>query len=146
MSKDPYSGDPKLFLGKNGMTLNFNGGQPELDQGFENFATISLFTAPGYWGNTLKKGKYKYGSKFYNRTMIKKDPITLANLKAWEKAAEDDLKYSPFGRIGVTITNPESNNIKLVARIAPPVGDAIELVFIKNGQNWINQALYGGTE
>jgi len=145
-TRDPYSGDPKLFLTPNGMNLKFNNGQPTMDQGFENFTIISLFTAPNYWGNTLKKGGLKYGSTFYKRTMIDKEPITLANLKAWEKAAEKDLKYSPFGQINVTITNPESNKIKLVALISPPTGDLFELIFLKNGQNWINQARDGSIE
>ena len=144
--KDPYSGDPKIFLTPDGMTLKCNDGVVEKDQGFENFVTFSLFTAPGYWGNTLKKGGLKYGSDFYNRTNVKKEPITLANLNAWEKSAEKDLKYNPFGKVTVTISNPQSNKIKLVSRLEPPTGDAIELTFIKNGQNWINQALYGGNE
>lgn len=144
--KDPYSGDPKMFLTPNGMTMLFNNGTVEKDQGFENFVTISLFTAPNYWGNTLKKGKYKYGSEFYNRTKIKKEPITLANIRAWEKSAEKDLKYSPFGKISVTITNPESNKIKLIAKISPPTGESSELIFLNNGQNWIGQALYGGQD
>ncbi len=146
MSRDPYSGDPKIFLGPDGMTLKFTGGQPEMEQGFENFVTFSLFTAPNYWGNTLKKGGLKYGSEFYNRTTVKREPITLANLAAWEKSAEKDLKYSPFGKVTVTVTNPQSNKIKLVSRIEPPTGDAIELTFIRNGQNWINQARDGLSE
>ena len=40
--KDPYSGDPKIFLTPDGMTLNFNDGVVEKDQGFENFVTFSL--------------------------------------------------------------------------------------------------------
>lgn len=145
-TKDPFSGDPKLFLTPDGMTLRFTGGVPFMDQGFENFTTISLFTAPNYWGNTLKKGGLKYGSSFFDRTSVKKEPITLANLAAWGKAAEKDLKYNPFGKVTVTITNPQSNKIKLVARLEPPTGDTIELSFLRNGQNWINQALYGSTE
>lgn len=143
MSKDPYSGDPKLTLDSNGLDLTFTGGNPEMDQGFENFVTISLFTGPDYWGNTLKKTKLKYGSTFYKRTMIDKEPITLANMRSWEKAIQADLKYSPFGNITVAITNPQSSQIKLVIGIAPPTGNPVELVFLKNGQNWINQALYG---
>lgn len=143
MSRDPYSGDPKLSFSSDGLNLTFNDGQCEMDQGFENFVSISLFTAPNYWGNTLKKDGLQYGSEFYNRTTIKKEPITLANLSIWEKSAEKDLKYSPFGSVSVTITNPQSNKIKLVAEISPPNGDSMQLVFLNNGQNWINQARDG---
>ena len=48
---DPFDGDPKLILTQNGATLQYLGGQPVLDRGVENQATIALFTAPGWCGN-----------------------------------------------------------------------------------------------
>ena len=43
---DIFSGDPKIILTPYGANLDYEGGQPVMDQGMENQALLSLFTAP----------------------------------------------------------------------------------------------------
>jgi phage gp46-like protein len=51
-----YDGDPKIDLQGDQSTLTIVGGQPIMDEGLENAVTLSLFTATGWWGNSVSGG------------------------------------------------------------------------------------------
>lgn len=135
---DRFSGDPKIYLTPSGAEMIFKGGQPVLDAGVENLAQISLFTAPGWWGNSLTTDANKrIGSDFEAKA---RGSITLQKLADIKQAGESALKSPAFGSAVMTVTNPQSWRIDASVVISPPGRDAGTLLLSRNGQNWINQA------
>ena len=139
MSNDIYSGDPYLILGPNGSRLTFVGGQPIMDQGFENQVVISLFTEPDWEGNAfIADPDKKIGSDFMAAT---RKPITLSSLTDIEQAAVRALSNPAFGRVTATATNPVSNALRVEILIEPPGQDSQTIILTRHGLNWQAQAL-----
>lgn len=130
-------GDPRLILGPDGAYLQFVGGQPLMDAGLENLALISLFTAPGWCGNTFMNLNSQIGSDFEAAC---DQPITRAALNQIRNAAERALKHSAFGQVDVTVTNPDGYRLSIQIRITPPGSNPQEILLQKNGGNWKYQA------
>lgn len=57
-----FDGDPKLYEGGDGADLLIIDGQPAMDAGLENAVYLSLFSAPGWWGNAVSQEYEKLGS------------------------------------------------------------------------------------
>ena len=136
---DRFQGDPKIYIDPDGASLSFESGQPVMDQGFENQAFISLFTSPGWWGNTIIQDPDKQIGSDYEETA--KGAVTLQKLNQIRQAGIRALKYSAFGNIEGVVTNPVSSQLLAVFTIHPPGLDAQELIITRNGQNWVNQAM-----
>ena len=134
---DIYQGDPYLTLEPNGAELTFRGGQPDLDSGVENQATISLFTRQGWPGNHLLDSDQQIGSDF---EVTAEKPITLTSLALVERSAENALQADLFGTVRAVASNPQSWQQDVTIRIEPPGSDPDTILLTKNGQNWINQA------
>jgi len=135
MTADRYSGDPRLIITPNGANLDYEGGQPIMDQGLENQALISLFTRSGWCGNLLLEPRYQIGSDF--EASILGQGLTLSGLSAIENAAVIALTSPAFPELAVSATNPSSDRVKLVVTVGP--GQA-PLTFLRAGQNWQSQA------
>lgn len=134
---DIFSGDPRLFLSENGARLIFKGGQPVMDRGLENLALISLFTKKGWAGNVLfSKSDEKIGSDFEEAA---KQPITLSALNNIAQTAEKALDNPAFGKVTVTVENPEGSRLIVTILIRPPGYDSRVLILTRNGNNWIAQ-------
>jgi hypothetical protein len=136
MTQDRYSGDPRIILTPNGANLDYEGGQPIMDQGLENQAIISLFTRPGWVGNLLLDPQYQIGSDF--EASVLGQGLTLAGLALIQNAAVIALTSPAFPELAVTATNPVSDRIKLTVTAGP--GQA-PLSFLRAGQNWQAQAV-----
>ena len=139
---DRFQGDPALSLGPNGSTLTFRGGQPIMDQGLENQAQISLFTAEGWPGNFLLSPDGQIGSDFEETA---RGAITVASLARVEQAAKTALAAPIFGDIEALAINPESWRLDVGIIVGPP-GDRETILLTRNGQNWINQAANPASE
>ena len=135
---DIFQGDPALLLTNDGAEITFKGGQPLMDQGLENQAQISLFTAKGWGGNFLLSEDQRIGSDFEEKA---RGPITLTSLAELEKTAEKAMESPTFGTVRAVVTNPESWRINMVITITPPGRSEETILLTTNGQNWINQAL-----
>jgi phage gp46-like protein len=136
---DIYQGDPQININENGASLNFVGGQPTMDRGLENLGKISLFTEPGWAGNTLfDEIDQQAGSKFEE---ISRQPITLQMLNDLRNAAENALDNPAFGNVEVSINNPSGYRLNVTITLSPPGQDIKTLLLTKNGLNWIAQAL-----
>lgn len=134
-----FQGDVKIYMTKNGADMQFIGGQPTMDQGFENLALISLFTLPGFWGNSLIDDvKQHIGSDFENDA---KGPINLKKLEAITQSAEQALNDNALGEKEITVNNPENNRLNIYGLIYPPGQDVQELKVNRFFQNWQNQAI-----
>lgn len=131
-----FHGDPRLILTEDGGTLQFVGGQPLLDKGFENMVLIALFTNPGWAGNGLLKSPI--GSDFQASI---NQPITLQALNDIRDAAERALDYNAFGTVTVVVTNPEAHRLSIVIAIEPPGETPMALQLTRNGENWYYQAV-----
>lgn len=135
---DRFSGDPKIYLTQDGAEMLFEGGQPVMDSGLENLAGISLFTAPGWWGNSLTLNEdEKIGSDFEETAL---GPITLQKLADIKQIGESALDNQAFGDVDMTVINPVNWRIDVATVISPPGQDIGQLILTRNGQNWINQA------
>lgn len=134
---DIFQGDPALSLENDGAEITFKGGQPIMDQGLENQAQISLFTAEGWPGNFLLGADQQIGSNFET---IAQGAITLTSLSELEKSAENALEDPVFGNIEAVAVNPNSTRIDMVINIKPPGTDLDKILLTRNGQNWVNQA------
>lgn len=140
--KNRFQGDIKLYLTADGADLNFESGQPDMDAGFENQVTLSLFVKQGWWGNSLIENSDQHlGSDFEEKAA--KGPINLNKLSQVEQDAERVIKYRAFGNIKATVINPESSRLDMNVLNSPPGEDVQELRFTKNVQNWQNQAKQG---
>lgn len=134
---DNFSGDPKLCLNVDGSRLTFRGGQPVMDQGLENLALISLFTSPGWSGNTLfQDANQKISSDF---EIVARQPITVTMLNDLRQAAERALINPAFGNITVVVSNPNSYRLNVLITIEPPGQDVQTLLLTRNGENWLLQ-------
>lgn len=135
-----FEGDPKLILTKDGAELVYRDGQPVMDEGLENNALISLFTAPGWIGNTLLNEDEQIGSDFEGQA---RGTLTLSKLADIENAAVRALDTS-FQKVSESIAqvnNPMGNQLDMFVRISPPGQDVDLLLTSKNGLNWRSQAL-----
>lgn len=132
-----YEGDPKIIATQDGINLKYVGGQPVMDQGLENQVTIQLITEENWPGNIFLPVRRRIGSSVKR---IAKGAITLMKLNDIRQAVVAALTADVFGDIDVTVINPESNYVKIRITIQPPGESSQEIILLKNGQNWINQA------
>ena len=139
-SYNRFQGDPAVKITENGARMKFIGGQPVMDQGLENAVQISLFTKKGWWGNFLLGENEKIGSNFESIRVV----VDIQTINDYRDDAVLALKWMTdvglASKIDVTVTNPYINQIWTKIIITPPGQDAMELLFIKNGLNWILQA------
>jgi len=136
-----FQGDPAIQITEQGASMTFKGGQPVMDQGLENGVIISLYTKKGYWGNTLlRKDSQKIGSNFSEPRTI----VDLETINDYTDDARTALRWMKTeniaSKIDINITNPYNDQIYTDIKITPPGQDTQELLFFKNGINWINQA------
>ena len=136
MISDPFSGDPLVIIGPSGSTMQFTAGQPLMDGGVQNEATLRLFTGPGWVGNLLLPAANQMGSTFeQNAVGI---ALTLSGLHFIQDLAVKTLTASPvFSTVSATATNPTSDRVKMTAVVGPGTQP---LDFQRNGPNWQNQA------
>jgi phage gp46-like protein len=144
MRYNRFAGDPALKITEDGADLEFVGGQPIMDQGLENAAIISLFTRPGWWGNTLfDQESEKIGSGYEDA--CNQPIVAISSINDVSDAATKALNWmrdaNMARNIGVTVTNPRNDYLKTDIKIEPPGQDIRQLLFLKNGINWISQAL-----
>jgi phage gp46-like protein len=136
---DIFSGDPKITIGPDGATLTFIGGQPVMDQGFENQVIIALFTEEGWAGNALfRDPDQRIGSDFLKAT---RQPITLRGLTDIEQAAVRALQSPIFGRVTAEAINPSSDKLLISIIIEPPGQNSAQIILTRNGVNWQAQAI-----
>lgn len=138
-----YEGDPKLYLTEEGAEMNFpdNSGQPEMEQGVENAAVISLFTEKGWSGNFYAdKEDERIGGDYEKNSNL---PVTLSNLELLRQTTISVLNDPIFGTVTSEITAPLSNQRQNLINIKPPGQNKQEILLNANGINWIFQALTG---
>lgn len=142
-----FQGDPAIKITEQGATMKFISGQPIMDQGLENYVIISLFTKKGWWGNVLFKDEnQKIGSDFEReRTIVDIQTINDVNDDA-DVALQPMKNTNLSSKNEITVTNPYTDQIWTDIKIYPPGRDVQELLFFKNGVNWISQAKYPAHE
>jgi hypothetical protein len=118
--------DPKLILTVNGSYLQFQGGQPLMDNGLENAALLALFTSTGWCGNGMLKAPM--GSDFEAAC---NQPLNRKALNDIRNAAERAIPGAT-----VDVTNPNGNTLRVT--VAVPYGRALTLT--RESGNWIYQA------
>ena len=133
-----YQGDPAFKITEDGSILKFVGGQPIMDQGFENTVLISLFTKRNWPGNVLaRKDSEKIGSDFEDSH---NQPVNLKGLNARRDAARKALQWAIdqgiFRDVVVNVTNPKGSIIIVNIRITPPYGENVDLNIENSGPNW----------
>jgi hypothetical protein len=133
---DRYSGDPRIIIGKNGWTLDYEGGQPIMDQGIENEALQRLLTRKGWCGNLFLYPASQIGSDFLD---VCEAPITLQSVttdipNAAVRALQGDL--FPAENISVTVTNPSGWNLSITINL----GSGVVLTLDRRGMLWTTQA------
>ena len=134
MSLDRYSGDPRMLIGVQGADLDYEGGQPIMDQGLENQALLSLFTAEGWCGNLFLPPASRIGSDFEDTCHA---PLTLTSLTAdIPNSAQRALKSDLFPDVKVEVTNPSSWDLKITITLGP--GKVLTLD--RRGMLWASQA------
>lgn len=135
-----FTGDPRIFINKNGASLKFIGGQPIMDAGLENAIIISLFTKKGYWGNLLELDSNKQiGSDFEETANL---PITIGNLNKLQRVTEFTLKWLIDLGIAQSVVVNVSNTsgYKKDIEILINSGGITKILLSSSGKNWIFQA------
>lgn len=131
---DAFSGDPRIVMGGGGADLDYQGGQPTMDQGYENAAIIALFTAPGWCGNFLLPAQRQIGSNF---EAIASGAITVQRLTDIQRAAVSALADPAFADVSVVVTNPTGSHTYVTATLGP----GKQLTLAQRSGLWSNQAL-----
>ena len=139
-----FAGDPAVTITPDGAKMKFINGEPVKDQGLENAVLISLFTRRGYWGNSLISEESKKIGSDVEVTAL--EPIVnIQSVNNMTDAIDRALKWMTDTKLSqnneITVTNPSSNNLRATIKITPPGRDSQTLLFLKNGLNWIGQAL-----
>lgn len=142
MRYNRFSGDPAVKLTPDGAKMLFVGGQPVMDAGLNNAALISLYTKLGWWGNALLTDpNQQIGSDFEEvRTIVDRQTINDYTDSA-NRALQSMIDSGISQRNEVTVTNPKGDQIQTEIKIYPPGQDVQQLLLLKNGINWINQAI-----
>lgn len=141
MSFNRFQGDPAIKITESGATMKFVDGQPVMDQGLHNAAIISVATKRGYWGNALTQDENeKIGSDYEQERII----VDVQTINETTTDLENALQWFKDTGLASTIDvesfNPSGIRIDSSAVIKSPGADALELLFIQNGLNWIAQA------
>lgn len=133
-------GDPRIVLYPDGMDFNFVDGWPEIDSGLENSSVISLLAERSKSFDVIASTAIETsGSEFLEES---RKSITVNQIKVIEDAAEK--AFSPMIEDGVILSasakiSLENGRHSLVVVLTPPVGSRQELLFMRDGQNWVNQ-------
>jgi phage gp46-like protein len=135
------TGDPKMVLTPDGMTLEFVDGLPVIDSGIGNIATISLGTEEGYALNAVARNSAEsIGSSFIEES---RKPITLNQIKVLEDAAEKAFQWAIEGgliaSVSASIEYVKSTGYWLEIIITPPTDEKHILLYSRNGENWVEQ-------
>ena len=134
MTPDRFSGDPRLILGVNGWTIDYEGGQPVMDAGLENFVIISLFTRPGWCGNAYLSPVEQIGSDFLDTCG---QALTLQTLADIENAALRALKSDLLPNVSVSVVNPNGWDLQITINLG---NGASPMILKRNNALWSNQA------
>ena len=133
MTPDRFSGDPRLILGVNGWTIDYEGGQPVMDAGLENFVIISLFTRPGWCGNAYLSPAEQIGSDFLDTCA---QALTLQTLADIENAALRAVASDAFEGTTVSVVNPNGWDLQVTFNFA----NGEQLKLFRKALLWANQA------
>ncbi len=138
---DNFQGEPKIFVDENGAFVKYRGGQPIMDSGLENTVGISLFTRPGWVGNTLFDDPDTHIGSDHEE--LAERPITVASMNTVRQAAEKALGWmisqGMASEINAVVYNPNGQITNEEINIFPPGKDVQEFKFEKNSTNWVNQ-------
>ncbi|MFP3041899.1 InlB B-repeat-containing protein [Treponema primitia] len=133
---DRYGGDPKITITENGADLDYQGGQPVMEQGVDNVALISLFTKPGWPGNIFLPPENRIGSDYEDTTS---GTITLSKLADIANSAERALTSATFPEVQAEVSNPTGDHLSVDIRVSP--GPALSLT--REGALWKAQKAKG---
>ncbi len=135
---DIFAGDPCITIDEDGANFEFIGGQPVMDQGFENHVNIAILTEPNWWGNDLEPvAARRMESEFLP---VSRRPINRQMLIDLARVAEQAVQGDEFKTVTSEATNPVSQNVNVTTLYTPPNREEQKLLLTRSGQNWINQA------
>jgi len=122
-----YDGDPGLRMTPDGCTIDYESGQPDMDNGgLENAVVISLFSRFGWPGNALDENQpdRQIGSGF--EETIEEKPMNSSTLLDIERAGVAALEWmktvGAVKDITVTASIPKRNRINIVVTLTQPDG------------------------
>ncbi len=141
-SIDRYSGDPKVYLDGHGAFLKWVAGQPIMDSGIENCATLPLLIKDDWPGNVFIADKKKQlGSGFVEAN---EKPVSISMLNNVRSVGERVLKEKMVDDglardVTLTVTSPQSTRIKTIVTVTRAGGEEETIQFDKYGPNWEQQ-------
>jgi len=138
---DPYQGDPKIWITKDGAEIVVRNGQPIMDAGLENAVLMSLFTIEDWFGNVLfDRINERIGGRFQKTG---NEPVTLSGLNDRSNAAEVDLEWmieeGILSSVEAISRNPTGSYVETEIELTPLGKDVQKLLIQQNGENWIIQ-------
>jgi phage gp46-like protein len=132
-----YDGDVRVEHSPDGGLITFVAGQPIMDQGLSTAVYLSLWTAPGWWGNAVA-GEYEdMGS---DCEALELRPLTNKTRLDYEESARKALAWMVFSKVAksVTVEAVISNINVLSVAIAIEEPDGI-ISNLKYKINWQGQ-------
>jgi phage gp46-like protein len=116
-----YDGDPKIISYGSGTDLEIVGGQPTMDQGLYNAVHLSLFSAAGWWGNSVSSPSERVNSEFET---INTRTLTNATRLDAEEFARQALAWMIADgiakKINISATIPAVGMLGLVIEVQQP--------------------------
>lgn len=138
-----FQGDVKIFLLGNDAEMNFDDGQPEMDDTVESEMLIRLFTRPGWIGNMYaREDKKMFGSDF---VPLHDQPVTSSLITdirdSAEKALSVMLDSGKLSDLDVFSSNPDGTNIYTVVASMDSRGVEHNFKISRTGNRWIAQKI-----
>lgn len=123
--------DIRLIPGVDGTDIQIANGIPLTDNGLENRALISLFTSPGWCGNSFMSDPL--GSIF---EQVCNQPITRQSINNIRNAGLKALSDPIFGDVTVDIKNPTGQRLNITFTS----NNGLQLQLIRDNGVWQQQA------
>jgi len=138
-----YEGEPRLVMTPDGVTIEFKGTQPVMDNGLENAALISLFTDRGWWGNALLKSDEQIGKTNFEK--VASGTINIGMLAQTANEARLALKWMVSLKIVQSVDarayNRNGFGVDVEIIITGLDGSSKAFKVSKYGANWTSQVI-----
>lgn len=130
-----YAGDVRLIFENDGGEVQFENGQPVMDQGLYTAVGISLFTEPGWWGNRVVPAAQSIGADVETLRQGKLTNSVRLNIIEAAKAA---LKWLTDDGIAQSVTVdaeiPSAGRLNILVTIQEPSADQTRT--LRYAVNW----------
>jgi phage gp46-like protein len=99
-----YDGDVKVVQTLDGGAITFRSGQPDMEGGLSTAVYLSLWTEPGWWGNSLATTPEEKIGEEDSLEELESEPLTNKVRQDYEERARKRLAWMVSSGVAKTVT------------------------------------------